>query len=184
MLLAALATVSCGVPVEDRAEVVDEVPFGLLEASPTEPAEAPNPAVGPVVQLYFVDQSGQSLVPVQRNVGEATLPAVVEALANGPTRAERRQGLRTALPREDAVATVGLVGGVAGVDLTEQFTRLDGPTQRLAIAQTVLTLTARPGVGRVAFSLQGQPIDVPRGDGTLVQGSVSRDSYRELFPAA
>jgi spore germination protein GerM len=142
------------------------------------------PAVGPVVQLYFVDGSGQRLALVQRNIGEATLMAVMEALADGPTRAERRQGLRTAFPGDEAIANVGLVGGVGLVDLTEQFRTLDGPTQRLAIAQTVLTLTARPGVGRVAFSLQGSPIDVPRGDGTLVQGSVSRDNYVELLPAA
>ena len=180
---AAFAAAACGVPVDERAATVKDVPFGLLDPEPSEPAEAAQPETGPVVQVYFVDPSGQLLVPAERTVEEAALGPVLQALLEGPTRAERRQGLGTAFPGMEAVARVELVGGVASVDLTQQFTTLDGPRQRLAIAQIVLTLTGRPGVGRVAFSLQGQPIDVPRGDGTLVQGSVSRDNYRELFPA-
>ena len=164
---------------------MDDVPFGLLDPQASEPAETAAPAEGPAVQIYLVDSLGLRLVPVERRLGEgeASLPDVVDALLNGPTRAERRQGLSTAFVDDDVVGDgTNLVGGVASVDLTQQFTVLDGPTQRLAIAQMVLTLTGRPGVGRVSFTLVGQPIDIPRGDGTLAQGSVSRDNYRELLP--
>ncbi|HVL51835.1 MAG TPA: GerMN domain-containing protein [Actinomycetota bacterium] len=185
LVVALLAgAVGCGVPVDDRAERLNDVPFGLLESESPEPAETAPPAEGPLVQIYLLDPSGQQLVPVERRLAPAEAPlfAVMDALLTGPTRAELRQGLSTAFADENAVARVDLVGGVASVDLTQQFTVLDGPTQRLAIAQMVLTLTGRPGVGRVAFTLEGQPIDIPRGDGTLVAGSVSRDSYRELVP--
>lgn len=182
LLVAALA--GCGVPTDDRAETLDDVPFGLLDPQASEPAESAAPPEGPAAQIYLVDASGLRLVPVERRLGEgeATLPDVVDALLDGPTRAERRQGLTTAFVDEDAVGGTDLVGGVASVDLAQPFTLLDGPTQRLAIAQMVLTLTGRPGVGRVAFTLEGQPIDIPRGDGTLAQGSVARDNYRELLP--
>ncbi|MEX0789995.1 MAG: GerMN domain-containing protein, partial [Actinomycetota bacterium] len=180
VLLVLLA--ACGVPTGDQAETVEEVPFGLLDPQASEPAETAAPAGGPAVQIYLVDPAALRLVPVERRLGEdeTSLSDVMEILLNGLTGAERRQGLITALVDEDAVAATELVGGVASVDLTQQFTVLDGPTQRLAIAQVVLTVTARPGVGRVSFTLEGQPIDIPRGDGTLAQGSVSRDNYREL----
>ncbi|CAN5823651.1 hypothetical protein BH23ACT12_BH23ACT12_00650 [soil metagenome] len=186
LMLLVFVLFACGVPTGDQAESVDEVPFGLLDPQASEPAETSAPAEGPAVQIYLVDPAGLRLVPVERRLGEgeATLSDVMDVLLNGPTRAESRQGLITALVDEDAVAATELVGGVASVDLAQQFTVLNGPTQRLAIAQVVLTLTARPGVGRVSFTLEGQPIDVPRGDGTLAQGSVSRDNYRELLPGS
>jgi spore germination protein GerM len=186
LVLLVTALAGCGVPTDDGAETMDDVPFGLLDPQASEPADSATPPEGPAVQIYLVDASGERLVPVERRLGEgeALLPDVVDALLEGPTRAERRQGLSTAFVDDEAVGASDLVGGVASVDLTQPFTVLDGPTQRLAIAQMVLTLTRRPGVGRVAFTLQGQPIDIPRGDGTLAQGSVARDNYRELLPAA
>lgn len=75
-----------------------------------------------------------------------------------------------------------LSGGVATVDLDEAFALLDGRDQRITLAQLVFTLTGRPGVGRVSFTVEGDPVDIPRGDGTLTSGSVSRDAYREFAP--
>lgn len=183
LLAIAAALSACGIPVDDRAETLRDVPFGLLHSNTPEPPEIVGPAEGPVVQIYLVEPSAQQLLAVERRLPDASLQAVVQALMDGPSRAERRGGLTTAFPSEGAVAGADLVGGVASVNLTGQFTALDGPTQRLAIAQIVLTLTGRPGVGRVSFTLEGQPIEIPRGDGTLATGSVSRDSYRELLPS-
>lgn len=183
--MALLLLAACGVPESDSAETLEGVPFGLLESQVPEPAESAAPPEGPAVQIYLINPSRDRLVPVERRLAEpdAPLAAVVQSLMNGPNRTERRQGLATAFTDDAAVSGVDLVGGVASVDLTQQFTLLDGPTQRLGIGQIVLTLTGRPGVGRVSFTLIGQPIDIPRGDGTLVAGSVSRDNYRELLPA-
>lgn len=182
VLLALLLGGACGIPVEGQAEQVQDVPFGLMDPDAPAPAETEDPGEGPVIQVYLIDPSGQQLIPVERRLAEAPLPAVVAALMAGPTAAERAEGLGSALTDDSAVASVELVGGVASVDLTAQFTVLDGPTQRLAIAQLVFTLTSRPGLGRVSFTLEGQPIDIPRGDGTLATGSVARDNYRELMP--
>lgn len=184
-LMLVLVAGACGVPTGNRAESLDEVPFGLLESEAPEPAETVVPPEGPEVQIYLVDATGERLAPVGRRLAgpDAPLSSIIDSLLNGPNRAERQQGLTTAFADDGAVTRVDLVGGVASVDLSQQFTLLDGPTQRLAIAQLVLTLTSRPGVGRVSFTLDGQPIDIPRGDGTLAAGSVSRDNYRELLPA-
>jgi hypothetical protein len=36
-------------------------------------------------------------------------------------------------------------------------------------------------VGLVSFTLEGAPVDVPRGDGSVTSGAVSRDDYAELL---
>jgi spore germination protein GerM len=183
LIILASALPACGVPLNERAQEITDVPFGLLDPQASEPPEANIPTEGTAVQIFLVDSSRTQLIAVERRSAETDLPSVVEALLGGPTRAESRQGLTSAFPDETQVAGVDLVGGVASVDLTADFATTDGPTQRLAIAQMVLTLTGRPGVGRVSFTLVGQPIDIPRGDGTLAAGSVSRDNFREFLPS-
>lgn len=184
VLIVAVLGTSCGVPADDQAERVDDVPFGLLDPQPSTPAESVGPTEGPVVQIYLVDSTGQKLAPVERRLSQASAFDVVEALMAGPTARERQQGMSTALGSEAVVSRVELVGGVASVDLTGRFAALDGLTQQMGIAQLVLTLTGRPGIGRISFTLDGQPIDIPRGDGTLATGSVSRDNYREFLTEA
>jgi spore germination protein GerM len=129
-----------------------------------------------------------SLVPVERRAASSTLGAVLDELAAGPSAAEAARGLRSAIPDEQFLADVTLGGGTATVGLTDDFSSLGGQDQLLAIGQLVLSLTAQPGVGRVAFTLDGERVEVPRGDGSLTSGSVSRDAYADLvddgMPAA
>lgn len=175
------ATSACGVPVDQRATTADreDVPFGLLDEPAT---EAPPTSQDTTADVYLVSSEEGLLAPVPRPVGRGGLDGVVDALERGATSQEQDAGLRSDVPA-NAVADVTLTGGVATVDLTEGFTDLDGASQRTAIAQIVYTLTARPGVGRVSFTLDGGPVEIPRGDGTLTSGSVSRDTYRELIDA-
>jgi spore germination protein GerM len=72
---------------------------------------------------------------------------------------------------------------VAQVDATRAFLNsLSGLDQKLAIAQIVLTLTSRPGVGQVLFSVEGKFISVPRGRGDSVASgiAVTFDDYESL----
>ena len=74
-----------------------------------------------------------------------------------------------------------MVRGVAQVDLAAEFAELGSDRQLLAIAQLVLTLTSRPGVGQVAFTLDTAPIDVPRADGTITSDPVTRADYASML---
>ncbi len=183
-MLAVLALAACGVPGQEQAQVAKrkEVPFGLLD--PTDTSIVPSQSVTSNVVIYLVTTDRQHLLAVARDVG-ATDPvaAAVAALAAGPTDREAAFGLQTALPAQHLVRSVKVTEGVAAVDLDTAFGDIGGSNQLLAIAQIVYTLTAQPGVSRVTFSVDGGAVEIPRGDGSLTSGAVSRADYQQLAPS-
>jgi spore germination protein GerM len=140
---------------------------------------SPSGAVGAdPVGLCFVDDG--ALVEVGRPLAQpVSLIQLVRALAAPPSRSVRP--LRTAVG-DRLVRDVRLRAGVAQVDLRSSIDDVGGDEQLLAVSQIVCTLTSRPGVGLVSFSLDGEPVDVPRPDGSLASGAVSRDDYEEVLP--
>lgn len=173
------ASTACGVEAEGSAQRVPEadVPFALLDPPAT--VEETTTTTSPdtmTVQLFLVLEDG--LVEVDRELEPpVSIVRLVSVLGDGPTPAEQSLGVTTYLPEGSGVDGVSLAGGIAYVELGESFLGVPQEQQRLALAQLVFTLTGRPGVGRVLFRIDGQPIEVPRGDGTLTSESVSRDSY-------
>lgn len=176
-LLGAALCAGCTVRSERHAHAEDDasVPFELLEPDappliPTTPGQA-----GGEVSLCFV-RDGERLAVVPATVPEpANLGEVIAALAEPPG------DLRTALGGPSLVRGVALRAGIAHADLQPALSNLGGTEQLLAIAQLVCTLTQRPDVGLVSFTLDGAPVDVPRGDGSLTAGPVSRDDYADLL---
>lgn len=174
--LLAVALTACGISSESTAHRVepDEVPFDLLDPAPTTAA----PAGGPSVPVYLVRDD--RLVERERTLprGRGT-DDVIALLAAGPTPEEADAGLSSSLP-EDQVAGASTSRGLVQVDLRATFAELRARDQALAIAQLVFTLTARPGIGRVGFTLDGAGIEVPRGDGALTTDPLSRDDFPGL----
>lgn len=177
-----LGAAGCGVPLEDsaRATPAAEVPYGLLEpGTTTTSTEAP----GDGAVLYLVGQRG--LAPVRRSVSSpVSVRVVVEALGEDPPPAEEGLGLRSVLAAEAFVLGARSATGVGRIDLADRFRSLPEREQTLALAQLVLTATEVEGVQRVAFTLNGEPLDVPTADGTLRSGSVTRADYEMLLAAA
>jgi spore germination protein GerM len=158
---------------EDRT-----VPFSLLD--PHAPALF-SPATGTgsqQVDVCFVSDGKVIPVPVALDA-PVELDDVVAALDRVPAGSATE--LRTAVGDPPIVDGVALEAGTARVDLASTVTELGGQEQLLAVAQLVCTLTSRPGVGRVSFSLAGTPVEVPRGDGSLTDEPVSRDDYTPLL---
>lgn len=136
------------------------------------------------VELYFIS-ANRVLATTQSIVSPATTSQVLAALIAGPPSGQDGSGLRSALP-QNIDATITVTKGVATIDTTAQFLgELSPIDQRLAIAQLVLTFTRRPGVGQIIFSVDGEPVAVPRGRGDLAKpGSpVSFDDYSSLLIA-
>lgn len=174
---------ACGIEGDGAVTRIpgDEVPFGLADTttstSTTTTTTLPEQTTtsGPTttlateqVQLFFVDGGQVSPLPIPL-VSPASLNQVLFALQEGPPSGAPLAGLRTALPSVETQLSASQDGtGVATVELPADFFEVvTGIDQRLAIAQIVLTLASRPGVGQVRFTQNGEPAVVQRGSGAL-----------------
>ena len=172
---------ACGVAAERSPTFADDrnVPFQLLEDAP--PTTVPPTTVLTAASDICLARDAV-LVPTRRPASIASDAAsVVAALDAGPSRDERRAGLRSPLFAEGLVFAASSRGGVATIDLATVFAQGGANDQLLAIASIVCSLTSQPGVGQVVFTLAGAAIDVPRSDGSLVAGPVSREDYVQLI---
>lgn len=165
VLVAAVILASCGVPRDPSARRLDpeDVPFGL--ASPASTTTVPAQRGSAVFSIFLIRE--EHLVRVERR--STTLPDAatrLAALVEGPHPREASSGLRTTVDEESELRVRAVEDGVATVDLGEQ-PPVSGPDQILAIAQVVVTLAEDPTIDGVRFTLGGEPVAVPAGDGTL-----------------
>lgn len=203
ILVLLCTTVACGVPQDPEVRIIDdEIPNALsattttttttvpptsTSVSSTVPPTStivlatttPTPTTIPnVVALYFV--MGDRLVKVNRQIEDpADADALISLLMLGPLFDDQVPFARTAIEFGD-IERVTLAGGIATVDLGSNFADLPSSERRRAVSQLVMTLAGRPGIGPVRFRLGGQPIAVPRGDGSLGGRTVSSDDYVSL----
>jgi spore germination protein GerM len=178
LVIVALTLTACGVPEHHKADKVDaaDVPFDLLDQNR---GSTLTDSTGEAVTVYLAKDGLLAAIP--RRVGTPVTPErLLRALRRGPTKNEVSVGYRSALPETGTFNSVALDRGTARVDLSGPFTALAGADQTLALAQIVYTLTARPGIGSVRFTLEGATTEVPRGNGSLTVNRVSREDYRAL----
>jgi spore germination protein GerM len=160
--------------------IVPEIPSTTSDVSTEDGAE---PSVE-TVNLFFI--AGTQVVPISRLLlSPASANQVLASLIEGLPPGDVAAGLRTAIP-DDSNLEISVERGIARVDLPPVLTSaIPGSEQRLAIAQIVLTLTRRAGIGQVVFTSGGRPQSVPRGRGDLTQpgGAVACEDYSNLLPA-
>lgn len=183
---------SCGVPAgQDSFTQIgtDEVPFRLAEQStttstseppattspPTTQLDAPSTTVEETtttlpletVEIYFLSRG--ELQPVPRELPQAYgINQLAAGLEAGPPLGAAGVGLDT-LIEEGLILDSATESGVVTVELDEvEFDEIQPRDQRPAIAQIVLTYTTNlRGVGQVTFTIAGEPIRVPTGNGLL-----------------
>jgi spore germination protein GerM len=179
--LIAVVCGSCAVESERHARAAQDesVPFGLLEPDAPRLVPPSSALAAESAAICFVREDVLTIVPIP--LTPPIKPAnLLAALAEPPSDSNAK--LRTAIGDPPIVRSARVAAGIARVDLLPAVSDLGSDEQLLAIAQLVCTLTGRPGVGQVSFTLDGAPVDVPRGDGSLTDRPVSRDVYRELLP--
>jgi spore germination protein GerM len=98
-------------------------------------------------------------------------------LERGPS--ERDDGLRSAVPPEGPLR-VERDDGVVVVELPE----VTGPDQLLAVGQLVLTFTSLAGVEQVRLERDGELVEVPLPDGSLVRRPLTAEDYESLVGAS
>lgn len=190
------AVSGCGVPREGDLQPLgaDDLPPVLVDTTVVTTTTLPSEGVSAVsgdsvapatvyepVELYFIS-ANRAVSTTRLLVSPATPTQVLDTLLQGIRGEEASTGLRSALPTRFA-ATVDTRRGVALISASAPFLSDLSPTdQRLAIAQIVLTLTRRPGIGQVSFRVDGTEIAVPRGAGDLTAagGTVTFDDYTVL----
>jgi hypothetical protein len=171
-----LLLTGCGVPAEDAPRAV-RPPFGPLPTPVTASPTAPAGRVGET--LCFVRQD--RLVPVTRLVKVVpTVEAQLRGLATGPTEAERDAGLTNALPGAVTVLAATVAGARVDVEVGETGDETGRSDELLAFGQIVCTLTARTDVSSVSFLRRGQPLGVPRADGSLSREPLTAADYTGL----
>lgn len=168
--------VGCGVRAQDQPErLADSAVVSLPDPGVPRPDAARTS-----VEVYFV--GSDRLARVARPVETADVHVAVRALLDGPTESEAASGLRTAVPVGTRLLGATVEGGTARIDLSESFVGVAGENQVPAVAQVVFTATGLPGVERVVVAVDGEGIDVPRSDGTLTSGPLTRDDFAQLAP--
>ena len=189
VVLLAVVLAACGLPDEQRTQVVDEssVPYDLLASgAPTSggaDAEADPPRETPVV--FWLSQD-DLLTPSDAGLScddspTAVVDAALSTLIAAPSPSERDAGLSSALPSTARLTLVQVVDGVAEVDL-DPVTIGDADRLPLAVGQIVLTVTSAPGVDAVRLVTSGQPVDLPLPSGALATRDVTPADYAALLP--
>jgi hypothetical protein len=128
---------------------------------------------------------GEHVVPVRRAVPptQALARASLAALLRGPTAVERRSGYSSAIPSTTVLRDLALSHGLLTVDLNNRFQAGGGSlSMQLRVAQVVFTATQFSSVRRVAFRLDGKPVEAIGGEGVVVEPSVGRAVFEVVVP--
>lgn len=187
VLLAVAGTAACGVPTGDAPTTIppSDVPYGLLSTAPTSAAVTPPTPQPAQPQVFLVDSAGR-LVPRGRALAGEPLKkeaaGLLDDLAAGPSRDERRAQLSTALPPDVRLTMTGLDDGTATIDVVGS-TDLSGRSIRVAVGQIVLTATSLPGIDAVRLQRNGEDVEAPLPSGQLSTDPLTAADYAPLTQA-
>ncbi|MBV1851214.1 GerMN domain-containing protein [Catellatospora tritici] len=171
----AVTAAACGVPTENTAR-----PLATTDAAQAfvEPVAR---TAGPASEHLYLVNNG-SLIRVERKLSAPpSIQQLVSDLMAGPTEAEEDVGFTSALLGTHIIGAVDASATTAVVDLSSTREDTGRNDDVLAFAQVVCTLTARPGVKRVAFTREGHPVGVPRADGALTDTPLTCADYTSLL---
>jgi len=188
-LCLALALSACGVSSQRNAQVFDasEVPYGLTNsanpATTTVNELAPFTVTTPMsfaFDLYFI-RSGILVAVTRQTTVVLTAADLVTTLVAGPTPAEVDAGHRSALTGPDIVTHTRDAAGTVTIDLAKTFNDIPRSDRIFALGQITLTLTSRPGVTLVRFTIDDTAIEVPKANGVVTRDPVTRTDYATLL---
>ena len=112
-------------------------------------------ASAPAATVKVAFLQGEQVVYVTRN--GSTLRQAVTALLAGPTAAEQRREIASAVPPGTPLRAVSVTGGVATIDLGEKFAAGTNTASLSArVTQLVLTATSVSGVKSVRLLVKGR----------------------------
>jgi hypothetical protein len=173
-----LAFAGCGVSAQDEPH---EVPLPRRPLTDSSSAAASADPAGQAAQVLCLVHDGRLTQTVRR--ADAYLPPQrqLDSLTAGPTASEQAQGLSSALAGLSVALTTPPADTAVTVEVTEADEGAARSDEILAYGQIVCTLTSRADISSVAFTRDGQPLQVPRGDGTLSERPLRAEDYQDLI---
>lgn len=174
----------CGVRSDSTARDLSatRIPYGLLDDAPTTTTSAPTPSVPRADVLVYFIKDDRMISRVRQVNAPPTVAKALTALLFGVQEDEIAEGVRSAIDPTAAVQARALDPATYQVDLSTEFAKGSTSEQVLALAQIVYTATKIPGVTGVRFTLDGVPIEVPTGSGSLTSDPVGPEAFADFTP--
>ncbi len=135
------------------------------------------------VRAYFL--RGEELGVAERRVPHtvAVAGAAMNVLCGGPTQAEKKAGLSSAVPEGTELRGISVKRGVATVDLSGRFASGGGSLSMMArVTQVVYTLTQFRAIKAVEFMIDGRRVESLGGEGLELDTPQRRADWREFEP--
>jgi germination protein M len=183
LLLGALALAAAGCGGGSHSAATETPTTTTAPASTQSTTTAGRPAEQITLRVYFLHEGQVAAAQRTAMSTPAVARAALQELIAGPIGSERAAGLSSDVPANSELRSVKIERGLATVDLSHSFAEGAEATITPRLAQVVYTLTQFPTVSRVAFELEGKPMEtVTDGTGILVDHPVGRTDYEPLTP--
>jgi hypothetical protein len=177
-LVAGALLAGCGISTDSAPRPLDPR-SGPYQQDGENPSPAPTGGARTVVYLV---RDAQLVAVVRRIPTHPTAADVLATLVSGPTARESSAGLATAVPLKAVVDKSSTTARIPAIAVPLPSVTDSGRNDEvLGYAQVVLSLTGLAGVKGVRFTRDGQPLDVPRADGSLSHGPLTRRDYAALL---
>nr|WP_221381986.1 GerMN domain-containing protein [Actinoplanes polyasparticus] len=176
----ALLLAACGLPAEQTPR---ELPPSRGLSDPIEPAEPPRPE-GTVAQPVYFVRNDKLVAVIRRTRTPTTVDDLRQALQAGPTEAEEDTDISSALTGSITITGIRITDTTATVEVIDSLTDTNRTDEILAFGQIVCTLTSQPDITDVTFLRNGQPLDIPSGDGSLSEQPATAEDYKTLIAPA
>ena len=180
LCLAVLALAGCGGGGDEATPPATATATATTtDTTPTTTGEASTTAL----RVYFVRDELMGAAGRTSEGTQAVGAAALRQLLAGPSTEERAAGLGSEIPAGTELLGLSIADGVATVDLSKAFESGGGSTSmQLRVAQVVYTLTQFPTVKRVAFRIDGGPVEAIGGEGVVVDPPVGRAAFEDQTP--
>jgi len=185
-LAAGLAAAGCGIPADDGPRDISQDQLPATSA----PVDVGGEGQALAVDLWFTrfDGSRDVLTTVTEEVptggesGQPTPATVLDALLGGvPDDPGSDPSVVTKIPADTALASQPeLRSGILTIDLDHGISGVQGDGARLAYGQMVCTTDALDGVDGVLFTIDGQPLQPPNGQGETGSAPLTCAAYDNL----
>jgi hypothetical protein len=161
------------------------VPYELL--SPTPAPKQTQILIGPEIttpEVYLLNDQDR-LVPVLLPVDAGTVGAVARQvltdLEDGPSLAQREEGLSSPLTAGVELRLRRVTGRTAEVEVAQALRWPSADQLPLVVGQIVLSLTSIEGLDAVVLLSEGQRVDAPLPGGARIKAPVTRADYAALL---